>query len=321
MAEYLNLNERVKLALQLGESHFREFKSAIERIGGQEKAREATAICRDISETLVAFANADGGELIVGIEDDGSVSGVPHNEGALRVMMAAAHTHVHSETPLPDVRVNKLVLKADPTSTLPTRHLLYFAVPKSTKCVHLTADGRCLHRRDRENRPSPAERIQYERQEQRSLEYDREYVDGASTGDLDLELLAEISGRIMPGASVEKVLQYLGLAEYIPEGLRLRRAALLLFARDILRWHARSQVAGLACIWDCPGHGKGLQSQGGASTRQRSHTSEDSMGHPKALPSINQIWRRGLVSGNTSISGGRMFRGSGKRSSSPRLFY
>lgn len=42
--------------------------------------------------------------------------------------------------------------------------------------------------------------------------------------------------------TVEKYLQQLGLAEYSTSGLRLRQAALLLFAKDIQKWHPRSQV-------------------------------------------------------------------------------
>jgi len=37
-------------------------------------------------------------------------------------------------------------------------------------------------------------------------------------------------------------LQQIGLAEYAISGLRLRMAALLLFAKDIQRWHPRCQV-------------------------------------------------------------------------------
>jgi ATP-dependent DNA helicase RecG len=41
---------------------------------------------------------------------------------------------------------------------------------------------------------------------------------------------------------VEKCLQYLGLAEFGTGALRLHKACLLLFAKDVMRWHPRSQV-------------------------------------------------------------------------------
>ena len=126
--------------------------------------------------------------------------------------------------------------------TVEQQRILYFSVEKSLKYVHLTSDGRCLQRFDRQNRPVPAENIIAAREESRSRDYDREFVDGISTGDLEVELLQQVAERIAPGFSVEKLLQYLGLAEYGPGGLRYRKASTLLFANDISRWHPRCQV-------------------------------------------------------------------------------
>jgi ATP-dependent DNA helicase RecG len=50
------------------------------------------------------------------------------------------------------------------------------------------------------------------------------------------------SKQIAPGYSAEKFLQFLDLAEFTPEGFALRRAALLLFAKDIVKWHPRCEV-------------------------------------------------------------------------------
>lgn len=71
------------------EGQFFERKSAIDRSGGAHKPRKAAAIAHDIAETLAAFANADGGELVVGIEDDGTVSGVPHYVPGPRLLLQA----------------------------------------------------------------------------------------------------------------------------------------------------------------------------------------------------------------------------------------
>ena len=46
----------------------------------------------------------------------------------------------------------------------------------------------------------------------------------------------------LKGLSVERYLQQVGLSEYAPGGLRLRMAALLLFAKDVRRWHPRCQL-------------------------------------------------------------------------------
>lgn len=237
--ELLNIEERVRIAWKLGESHFREFKSAFEGDPTERKPRDAKAIARDIGETLVAFANADGGELIVGIEDDNTITGVPHSDERVKVMLKVPQTYVLPETPLQSVRAYKVVLTG---SYAGKGCLLYFSVAKGTQYIHQTIDGRCLQRHDMESRPISAQRIQYELQERRSREYDRQFMDGATRLDLDEDLIKKVAAKTVPGTSAEKTLQLLDLAEYQPGGLQLRRAALLLFAKDINRFHPRCQV-------------------------------------------------------------------------------
>ncbi|MFQ5435682.1 MAG: helix-turn-helix domain-containing protein, partial [Anaerolineae bacterium] len=67
--------ERAKTAIDLGESHFREFKSGLEGMPGEKVKRSTKSIATNIAQTLVAFANADGGELLVGVEDSGEITG------------------------------------------------------------------------------------------------------------------------------------------------------------------------------------------------------------------------------------------------------
>lgn len=66
-SQLLLIQERITNDLSQGESHFREFKSALQ---GPERnrRRQTTLAAKDIGEALVAFANADGGTLIVGAE-------------------------------------------------------------------------------------------------------------------------------------------------------------------------------------------------------------------------------------------------------------
>lgn len=230
----LTLQERVRATLTMSESHFREFKSALDGRPGEKTPRDPKLIRRDIGETLVAFANADGGELLVGVEDDGTITGVPHGEAVVESLLNAWRTHVHDKTPLDRPVAVRLELDG--------RSVLYFSVEKGTSYVHLTQDGRCLQRKDRESVPVASEVVKFERQERLSREYDRGFVDGADATALDEATLAFAGNIIAPGLSPEKVLQLLGLAEYGGAALRLRRAALLLFARDVSLWHPRCEV-------------------------------------------------------------------------------
>lgn len=234
MDDILLIQERVRNTIRLGESHFREFKSALEGSPENKKPRSVKDICRDIAEALVAFANADGGELIVGVEDDGNITGTPHDEQSIEQMIAAPQTHVHSESHLPLLYALKIKLD--------DRIVVFFSVSKGTTEIFQLPDGRCIQRKDKSSVPVAIKQIQFDRQEIRSREFDRQFVDGALVNDLDIAYVQSLADNFLRGLSVERYLQQIGLADYSSNGLRLRMAALLLFAKDIQRWHPRSQV-------------------------------------------------------------------------------
>ena len=230
----LILADRVRNTITLGESHFREFKSALWGPAGSKKPRNPSEICDDIAEALVAFANADGGELLVGVEDDGEITGVPHGGDDVSLMLRAPATHVHSEVPLP--------LQFATALSIDDRSILYFSVSKGTAEIYQLSDGKCLRRRDKSTEPESVKRIQFERAERSSRECDREFVDGAQLIHLDLQHVQNLADDVLRGLGAERYLQQIGLAEYSGTGLRLRNAALLLFSKDVQQWHPRCQV-------------------------------------------------------------------------------
>ncbi len=230
----LLLTEKVRNTLILGESHFREFKSALEGKPDNKKPRQTKFICNDIGEALVSFANADGGAVLIGVEDDGTISGIPHSEDEIQTMLNAIRTHIYHQQQLPLNHANKLVLD--------NKIVLYFSVNKGTTMIYQLPDGRCVKRKDKSTLPASVDQIQFERQEIKSREFDSQFIDGALVTDLDIRLLQGIADQYIKGLSVERYLQQIGLAEYAQNGLRLKKAALLLFATDIDRWHPRSQV-------------------------------------------------------------------------------
>ena len=232
--EALPIQERILAFLALGESQFREFKSTWEGPPGEKRPRDPKAVAADVAEALVAFANADGGVLLVGVEDDGTVTGISYDADRLQVILDAPVNNVHKGTPLPPPTIRDI--------SIDTTRILYFSVEKSTRLIHQTSSGRCLQRRDLENAPVAFDQLQFERQEQVSREYDRSFVDGASVLDLDVELIRRVSDHIARGMSPEKCLQLLALADFSASTFQLRRAALLLFAKDISRWHPRCEV-------------------------------------------------------------------------------
>jgi ATP-dependent DNA helicase RecG len=234
MNEPLLPRHRVENLIRLGESHFREFKTAWEGRPDQKRKRSVTPICREIGEALVAFANADGGELLIGVEDDGSITGVPHTDEDLAALLAAPRTHVHADTPVPLTGCQIVQIDA--------LRVLFFSVEKGAGLIHQLPDGRCVRRKDMSTVPALVHQLQFERQEVRSREYDRQWVDGATLDELDLESLRAMADGYLRGMSVGHYLQQMGLAEYGGSGLRLRMAAVLLFARESRLRHPRSQI-------------------------------------------------------------------------------
>ncbi len=231
---FVTITERAKLNLQHGESHYREFKSALEGPPKDKKPRKASLVCRDIAEALVAFANADGGDLLIGVEDDRTVSGVPHKSEDIKMMLNAPSSHVYPSQLLP--------LAASGEVEIDGKTVLYFSVSKGTSRIYQLSDGRCVRRVDRGTEPVSIEVLQFERQEVKSREYETLFRDGAHVSDLDHAEVQFAANTFSKGEGVERYLQQMRLAEFQPGGLRLRTAALLLYATDIAKWHPRSEV-------------------------------------------------------------------------------
>jgi ATP-dependent DNA helicase RecG len=234
MDKILRLKERVEIALEISESYYREFKSGYEGQPENKIPRDIKEIKYDIAKTLVAFANADGGELFVGIEDNNTVTGLPHKKDKIQEILNSYKDCILPDTPIP-IRQATIIDYNGLT-------ILYFSVNKGSDFVHLTSKGECFQRKDRESVPTASEKIIFQREEKISREYDRGFVDIAKITDLDQDLLQTVGQRISKLISAEKLLQYLDLAEFDGESLKLRRASLLLFSKRSSKWHPRSQV-------------------------------------------------------------------------------
>jgi ATP-dependent DNA helicase RecG len=148
----------------------------------------------------------------------------------------ASENYIMKNTPLPIKRKNIIEYK--------DKIVIYFSVDKGIKYIHQTSKGECFQRKDRESVPTAADTIRLERKEAISREYDRQFEDLASVTDLDLPLIESVSQEItkIDNMSPEKFLQYVELAEFDGDRLRLRKAALLLFAKKSNKWHPRSRV-------------------------------------------------------------------------------
>jgi len=148
--DILQLKERVRNAILVGESDFREFKSALEGKPGEKKKRLVKKICEDIGEALIAFANTDGGELLIGVEDDTTITGVPHTVEEITQMLDAVRTHVLDYQPLPVVYSLRIEIDE--------KVILFFQVEKGTNEVYQLPDGRVVVRKDKRTVPANIKR-------------------------------------------------------------------------------------------------------------------------------------------------------------------
>jgi len=224
--------ELLKRLLARDEGQFLEFKSAYDRPGGVcFKRRKATEVTWDIAETLSAMANADGGTLLLGVEDDKTVTGVDYPDDKLALFRQATQNLLR---PPLKARLTELDHEG--------RRILAFEVDPSP-VPHQLSDGRYLLRVRDQNLPFPADQIAALKSAKASGQYERQFVHEARFDDLDPDLLARFAQRLGDPRPIEEILYHdYRLIDFHNGRPRMTLAALLLFARDPLRWHPRCGI-------------------------------------------------------------------------------
>ena len=216
--------------LSRGEGQFIEFKSAWDHSTTPPKPLRRRALRDKIADVVAAFANADGGLLLIGVDDDGTATGHGYADKDVDALFAVPHRRL---TPAVDCRTDRL--------TLDCREILAFEVPMAPQAVMIDGDGfpyRVGSRIVRE----PQEVINQRKQAYRRVGYEQRFRPEATLDDLDLAL-AESFLKETPvgGRPVLEALDYYGLIERDARDWRVTNAALLLFAqRPALRWHPRA---------------------------------------------------------------------------------
>jgi ATP-dependent DNA helicase RecG len=247
----------VKTLAAVGESYYVDFRSAWSYGPDGRAPRDAREIAEDICTTIVAFANADGGDLIVGVEDDGGITGVPHDEPRLRYLLAWQQQVAERGE---GVAVRTFNVEVD------GHRVLLFRVGPSSM-VTTTSDGRCLMRRGTRSVPVPPREVERRRAAVLGDRYfESEPVPAATLADLDWELIrgALRERSTNNSSSLERfddvaLLRYWNLIEQRNGSVVLVRAALLLFAKEALRWHPNNRIRIRRVHGDQPGYGRDLR--------------------------------------------------------------
>ncbi len=211
------------------EGQFLERKSAYVRKGGTLQPRPVKDVVRDMAEALVAMANADGGTVVLGIEDDGTVSGLPDRYSADAVKQQIQDMI----RPRPSFGFSEVTLEG--------RRIWVLETDWSAE-VHQLTDGRYLLRVDSYTQPFPAERIEAAKRSRLQRATEMQSLPDASLQDLNIELVKELARKGGINLSPEELLVRYRLAQKVNGQLRLTLAAVLLLGNDPDRWHPRCGI-------------------------------------------------------------------------------
>jgi ATP-dependent DNA helicase RecG len=226
--------DEIGLILKQERGQFLDFVSAFEyrRGAGQKKPEEELA--RDIVRILSGMANSDGGTLLVGVEPDRSVTGIPHDHDELQMLIQAPQNLLRPQLSAACEKVR-----------LGNLQLIKFEVGSGLE-IHRIAGGRSYYRIGAETAGLPAEQIQALKEAKRTVYYERQQALNATWFDLDQDLIKVFVDKVQNGqggkdaqALLSQTYHLLDLSRPIPTP---NIAALLLFAKDPTRWHPRSGI-------------------------------------------------------------------------------
>lgn len=223
--------EELGLLLKQERGQFLDFVSAYEYRKGSAQKKPSEQLARDLARLLAGMANADGGTLLVGVEPDKSVTGIPYQAEELQGLIQS-----------PQTMLNPVLSPSCQKMHLGNLLLLKFEVSSSLE-VHRAPGGRTFYRIAAENPSLPPEQIQSLRESKKAFFYERQHVLDASWEDLDGSAIEAFTKKIKEPRDPKTVLaQAYHLIDSSREKPALTMAALLLFAKDPSRWHPRCGI-------------------------------------------------------------------------------
>ena len=226
-------NESELLALiERGEGQFLEFKSAWDRRGSSPKPLPRRALGDRIAEVVAAFANSDGGVLLVGVDDDGSVSGHGYPDPVVESLLAVPKRRLRDQVSCRTARLR-----------VGGREILAFQTLLSPEAVMVEGNGYPYRVGARVVR-EPQEVINARKQAYRRVGYEPRFHPDAGLDRLDLEVAKAFLARTpLASRPVVDALHAYQMIEAGPRDWKLTNAALLLCGRRLgFRWHPRAGI-------------------------------------------------------------------------------
>jgi ATP-dependent DNA helicase RecG len=223
--------EEIGRLLRQERGQFLEFISAYEyRRGSSQKKREED-LAREIVRIISGMANADGGAVLVGVEPDKSITGIPHSPSELQGLIQA-----------PQILATPPLKPACEKMRLGNLLVVKFELPSGLE-VHRLSGGRSFYRIASETPSLPSEQIQSLKEAKRTLMYERQQPFNAGWNDLDPSAIETFRNKVNDQGDAPQILsQPYHLLDTSREKPTPNMAALLLFGRDPSLWHPRCGI-------------------------------------------------------------------------------
>ncbi len=225
-------SQRVLERIRTGEDSGTEFKGLVyENFAVNDPLRQK------IAKAVVAFANSGGGWLLLGIEDDRSVTGLGTMEQADRTQRDVADICQGRIEPPITCRLTKVeiagsfVLVVEVTGWSPDR-------PYRSKADHVryVREGS----RSREARPEEEKRLL---ESGVRVHYDEEAVPNAVLSDLDMDEVSRfLAGTMRPASEPEQVKSRLRAFKCVTRHDEPTVAGILFFGREVSAWLPDARV-------------------------------------------------------------------------------
>jgi ATP-dependent DNA helicase RecG len=167
----------VRALVQRDEGQFLEFKSLWDLSGANPKSLDRRTVRDWIAEYAAAFANADGGTILLGVDDDGTPSGHGYPEEAVAEFFA-----------VPERRLQMPVSCRTGWVDLGGKEILVLEVPMAPEAVMVEGNGFPYRTGDQLVR-LPQETINNLKESRRNVGFEQRCRSGATLDDLDLDLL------------------------------------------------------------------------------------------------------------------------------------
>ncbi|MBI1852915.1 MAG: putative DNA binding domain-containing protein [Planctomycetes bacterium] len=222
----------VRSLLERDEGQFIEFKSLWDLREATPKTLDRRQARDFVAENVAAFANADGGTLFLGVDDEGKATGHGYPEEAIEELLAVSTRRLR-----PPVHCRVQRMRID------KQELVIIQVPMTSEAVMVDGNGFPYRAGDQVLR-EPQEVINQRKQAYRRVGYEQRIRADASLDDIDRELamrlLADTVFRTRP---LEDALERFGLIVPRPGGHAITNACLLLFAKPpLIKWHPHAGV-------------------------------------------------------------------------------